>query len=191
MLDKLYDGLSTFYQDTPLVFGDGNRQAQLLLIGEAPGKDEIAQGRPFVGKAGKNLDGFLQVIGLARNDIYITNVCKFRPHKTSEKGRVSNRPPTKHEIAQATDFLLQEIGYIAPKIIVTLGNTPLRAVLGDFSANIGAYHGRETPVEVAGRAYALFALYHPASIIYNPPLKATYDQDLQQLAAYLANENKE
>ncbi|MEA5002463.1 MAG: uracil-DNA glycosylase [Christensenella sp.] len=190
MLDRLYHEIDTFYEDTPLVFGDGNRQAKLLLIGEAPGKDEVALGRPFVGKAGKNLDGFLQVIGLAREDIYITNVCKFRPHKISEKGRVSNRPPTKQEIAIAADFLLKEIGMIAPQTIVTLGNTPLRAVLGDFSANIGAYHGQAQPVHVKGQAYTLFALYHPASIIYNPPLKTTYEQDLGRLADYLSNTNK-
>jgi len=190
LLDKLYQEIGTFYPDTPLVFGDGNREARLLLIGEAPGKDEVATGRPFVGKAGKNLDGFLQAVGLAREDIYITNVCKFRPHKTSAKGTVSNRPPTRQEVENAAGFLLREIGILDPEVIVTLGNTPLRAVLGDFSAAIGAYHGQARPVKVAGRVYTLFALYHPASIIYNPPLKTTYAEDLEKLAAYLWNENK-
>ena len=190
MLNKLYQKIGAFYQDTPLVFGDGNEHASVLLIGEAPGKDEVLKGKPFVGKAGQNLDGFLQSAGLKREEIYITNVCKFRPYKISEKGMVSNRPPTKQEIIQAAGFLKEEIDIVAPRIIVTLGNTPLRAVLGDFAANIGAYHGQVQNLELDENRYTLFALYHPASIIYNPAVKETYEADLTALAVYLQNEKK-
>lgn len=182
MLNELYQRISRFYPEEKLVFCDGTVKNGLLLIGEAPGKDEVVQGRPFVGKAGKNLDEFLDVLGLLREEICITNVCKFRPTKISPKGSTSNRTPTRTEVMQALPFLQEEINLIAPQVIVTLGNTPLRAVLGDFSATIGEYHGKATKVDDRD----LFALYHPASIIYNRALKEVYYQDLQLLKDYLS-----
>ncbi len=188
-LSKLYQEITAFYPGTELVFGDGDAKASLLLIGEAPGRDEVEQKKPFVGKAGKNLNEFLDVLGLRREQIYITNVCKFRPFKVSAKGTVSNRPPTKQEVLQAQDFLHREIGEIAPRMIVTLGNTPLRAVRNDPAATIGAWHGRPEKVMVNARQYHLFALYHPASIIYNPSLKEVYRGDLCALAKCLQKES--
>ncbi len=185
-LEKLYQRIQEAYPGERLVFGDGDSGAPVLLIGEAPGRDEVSEGRPFVGKAGKNLDAFLAEIGLARADFYVTNVCKFRPTKTSAKNTVSNRPPTKKETAFAMPFLHEEIGLIAPKIIVTLGNTPLRAVAGD-SATIGALHGVLRETTVGGVGYHLFPLYHPASIIYNPSLKETYQRDLALFSACVEN----
>ena len=107
----------------------------------------------------------------------------------SAKGTVSNRPPTKQEVLQAQDFLHREIGEIAPRMIVTLGNTPLRAVRNDPAATIGAWHGRPEKVMVNARQYHLFALYHPASIIYNPSLKEVYRGDLCALAKWLQKES--
>ena len=86
-------------RESALVFGEGPQNPKLMLIGEAPGEQESLQGRPFVGKAGKNLDHFLELAGLAREEIYISNVVKIRPTKTGSTGRLSNRPPTKEEIA--------------------------------------------------------------------------------------------
>ena len=87
-------------EEKVLVFGEGrHQQPAIMLIGEAPGEQETLQGRPFVGKAGKNLDGFLDTVGLQREELYITNVVKIRPTKVSEKGRVSNRPPNREELA--------------------------------------------------------------------------------------------
>ena len=104
-LEKLKQECTKFFDELYrpdkkiLVFGEGNPNARLLLVGEAPGKQETLQRRPFVGQAGKNLDEFLQVVGLKREDLYITNVVKFRPFKLNEKtGRTSNRPPTREEI---------------------------------------------------------------------------------------------
>ncbi|HBU12617.1 MAG TPA: uracil-DNA glycosylase [Clostridiales bacterium] len=185
MLEALYDRMEKFY-DGELVLGEGPKNAAILLIGEAPGKDEVREKRPFCGKAGKNLDAFLQAIHMERQDIYITNVCKFRPFKVSEKGTVSNRPPKKCEVRQALPFLYEEIGLIAPRLIVTLGNTPLRACCGAFEKNIGEMHGRVVNVAIAEREYPLFALYHPASVIYNRSLNAVYEDDLRQLAQYVA-----
>lgn len=174
---------ATDLEQTALVFGEGNPSPRLMMIGEAPGADEVKQGRPFVGKAGKNLSAFLEVVGLERQEIYISNVVKLRPTKASPKtGKPVNRPPSQEEIAFFLPFLKEEIGLIAPSVVVTLGNVPLKAVTGDKAAVIGDYHGRPTPLE-DGRT--LFALYHPAAIIYNRGLSETYQADLLKLKAFL------
>ncbi len=185
MLDELCGRIKAFYKSENLVFGEGKKKAAIMLIGEAPGKDEVREKRPFCGKAGRNLDEFLYVLGLNRSDLYITNVCKFRPHKVSEKGTVSNRPPTRVEIEAALPFLCEEINAISPRIIVTLGNTPLRACFGDFKKSIGDVHGRMLDIRIGDREYHLFPLYHPASIIYNRALKTVYEEDLARLKKYV------
>ena len=171
------------YCGKTLVFGEGAEYPALMMIGEAPGGDEEKQGRPFVGKAGKNLSAFLEVVGLKREEIYISNVVKLRPTKTSPKtGKAVNRPPSSAEIAFFLPFLREEIEIVAPRVIVTLGNVPLKAVTGDPAASIGAYHGK--PMMLAdGRV--LFALYHPAAVIYNRGLQAVYDEDLLALRGFL------
>ena len=171
---------------TNVVFGDGSRTAEIMFVGEGPGAHEDEQGVPFVGKAGKNLSAFLEVVGLKREEIYISNVVKLRPTKESPKtGKAVNRPPSAEEIAFFLPFLQAEIQTIAPKVLVTLGNVPLKAVTGEKKAVIGDYHGR--PVALAdGRI--LFALYHPAAVIYNRALQAVYDADLLELKAFLQKE---
>jgi len=136
-----------------------------------------------VGTAGKNLDRFLAGIHFSREDIYITNAVKFRPTRISEKGSASNRPPTPQEIAEWRAFLMEEVEAVAPRVIVTLGNVPLKSVLNDMRATVGVFHGRVEPLADSGRY--LFALYHPASIIYKKELAATYEQDLLKLAAFV------
>ena len=174
------------YQTKTIVFGEGAENPALMLIGEAPGGDEEKQGRPFVGKAGKNLSAFLEVVGLKREEIYISNVVKLRPTKESPKtGKAVNRPPSAEEIAFFLPYLLEEIQVISPKVVVTLGNVPLKAVTGERKAVIGDYHGKPTPL-ADGRT--LFALYHPAAVIYNRALQATYDEDLLALKAFLQKE---
>ncbi|MEA4853846.1 MAG: uracil-DNA glycosylase [Christensenella sp.] len=185
MVDEIYRQMYREYRGVPLVFGDGNKNGRVLLLGEAPGADEVARQRPFVGKAGSNLKAFLSALDFCRDEIYVTNVCKFRPFRVSEKGTVSNRTPTKKEVTEALPWLMKEIAAIRPEVLVTLGNTPLRAVTGDFSATIGTFHGKETKIVLEDRAYSLFALYHPASIIYNPALGAVYARDIEGLAEFL------
>ncbi len=177
-------------EEKPIVLGEGNTDhPPVMLIGEAPGEQESLQGRPFVGKAGKNLNGFLRVLELNREDIYISNVVKIRPTKVSDKGRVSNRPPNKEELALFTPYLMEEILLIKPQMIVTLGNFALKALCGP-KAIIGDMHGAETRVTVKhekqAAEFAVFPLYHPASIIYNRSLQEVYDGDLQTLKAVLA-----
>ncbi|WP_304509606.1 uracil-DNA glycosylase [Anaerotignum sp.] len=171
------------FDQKKLVFGEGAATPLLMMIGEAPGGEEEKQGRPFVGKAGKNLSSFLEVIGLKREEIYISNVVKLRPTKASPKtGKAVNRPPSKEEIAFFLPFLEEEILIISPKVIVTLGNVPLKAVSGDKSITIGDVHGRPYPL-TAERV--LFPLYHPAAVIYNRALSEVYQEDLRKLKEFL------
>lgn len=182
-----FDELNTGGQ-RPLVFGEGPvDHPVLMLIGEAPGEQEALQGRPFVGKAGKNLDAFLDAVKLKREEIYISNVVKVRPSKISAAGRVVNRPPSKEEKALFTPWLMREIAIVQPDALVTLGNVALQAFIDDV---IGNRHGRWSraviqPTDAQAFTLPLFALYHPASVIYNGSLKATYAADLQRLAETL------
>ena len=164
-------------RENALVFGEGPQNPKLMLIGEAPGEQESLMGRPFVGKAGKNLDHFLELAGLAREEIYISNVVKIRPTKTGSTGRLSNRPPTKEEIAFFRPWLMAEIARVNPGVIATLGNVPLRALTGDKST-IGDMHGAW---HTAVNGLPLFALYHPAAIIYRRELLSVYEQDVCSL----------
>ena len=173
-------------RENALVFGEGPQKPKLMLIGEAPGEQETLQGRPFVGKAGQNLDHFLALAGLRREEIYISNAVKLRPTKTGKTGRLSNRPPTKDEIALFRPWLLREIDLGAPQVIATLGNVPLFAVTGDKRLTIGEAHGRAMEAGETGRL--LFALYHPASLIYNRALEPVYEQDVRALAAWIARD---
>ena len=187
MLKKLYDKMKIEsqkkFEDRKIVFGEGfSDKPQIMLIGEAPGANEEKEGRPFVGSAGKNLNEFLELINLKRENIYISNVVKLRPFKLSEKtNKPVNRPPNKEELDFFIPYLLKEIEIISPQIVVTLGNTSLRAVY-EAKASIGDVHGQLIDME----NYKLFPLYHPASIIYNRSLKDTYTNDVLELAKVIS-----
>jgi uracil-DNA glycosylase family 4 len=197
-LERLYRECADRFANPPgaetprrLVFGDGNAQKPpLMLIGEAPGEQEALQGRPFVGKAGKNLTEFLAVLGLNREEIYISNVVKYRPTRVSAAGRTVNRPPTRTEIGLFSPYLYREVAVVAPGALVTLGNV----ALGAFAPGrtIGDCHGQwqtvtVTPETGAAISIPLFALYHPASIIYNRALASVYHEDLLKLKTALAD----
>lgn len=171
-----------------LVFGEGNPDTPLVLVGEAPGQQEVVQQRPFVGQAGQNLNEFLNILGIRREDIYITNAVKFRPTKVDQaSGRISNRPPNKEEIELCRGVLYRELIIIRPVLVVSLGNVPLRVLVDDNKISVGKVHG--TPIDITvgqGRiGMTLFPLYHPASIIYRPQLKEVYLEDVRKLRLYL------
>lgn len=163
-----------------LVHGEGKLSARVMLIGEAPGEQETLQGRPFVGKAGKNLDEFLALAEIDRSQLYVSNVVKFRPTRISDAGRVVNRPPTREEINLFLPWLRREMELVHPQVVVTLGNVPLRA-LTDFRAVIGEKHGQMIDAE----GFQLYPMYHPASLIYNRALRPVYEEDIRKLAAWL------
>lgn len=181
---EMEEKASEVFPGRKIVFGDGKINADILLVGEAPGGEEEKQGKPFVGSAGKNLNRFLELIELERDKIYITNVVKLRPFRLSPKtNKPVNRTPNKEEIDFFKDYLYREIEAVNPGIIVTLGNTALRAVFRDVNASIGDYHGKIC--EVFG--VKVFPLYHPASIIYNRELEKVYLEDLKILKSILHN----
>ena len=181
-LATLYDEYAGRFAGNEFVFGCGSPEPKLLLVGEAPGKEEVRLSRPFSGAAGKHLDEFLSLAGIERNAIYITNAIKYRLSKANPKtGRLSNRPAAKEEILSSRAYLLKEIEIICPTYIVTLGNVPLRSVTGDLSMNIGDRHGELLRSKTGEREFLLFPLYHPASVIYNRSLKLTCEADILKL----------
>lgn len=185
--NELKHYIDEFYQQvTPLVYGSGAPDSKLVLIGEAPGKNEVLQGKPFVGQAGKNLDQFIDILGIEKADLYITNVVKMRPYKVNEEtGRESNRTPTKKEVGIFSSFLMRELEIVKPMLIVTLGNIALKCITQDEASSIGKLHGEPVQVALGREHFQLFPLYHPASIIYKADLKDTYLQDLHKLKDYL------
>lgn len=162
------------------VFGEGPLHPAAMLIGEAPGAEETEAGRPFVGRAGKNLSAFLESVGLKREELFVTNAVKYRPYRIGKSGRKANRPPKRKELEEGRVLLFEEISIVQPALIVTLGNSPLWALTGENA--VGTLHGTVTECK-AGK---LFSLYHPASLIYNRALAPVYQKDMEVLAALLA-----
>jgi DNA polymerase len=157
---------------TRAVPGDGSANARILLIGEAPGKNEDLQGVPFVGAAGKFLDEMLASIGLSRRDIYITNIVKYRPPE--------NRDPLPQEIDDCSEWLHEQIGIIDPSLIVTLGRHAMNHFFPDkkiTDAHGNAYR-REFPV---GRSQVFYTLYHPAAALYNGSMRDTLKKDFLRI----------
>lgn len=188
-LERLYRRYSGEFSDREVVPGDGNADTELLLIGEAPGRDEVRLLKPFVGMAGKNLEEFLGLLGVDRASIYITNAVKYRLSAVNPRtGRVVNRPATRLDITASRAYLINEINIIGPKYIVTLGNVPLKAVTGDFTSGIGKMHGCMWVLRLQEEEHLLYPLYHPASILYNGKLKKAYTEDIKRLRSILSGE---
>ena len=167
------------------VFGEGRPGAAIVLIGEAPGAEETKLGHPFVGKAGKQLDALFCRFGVMREDAFITNVVKYRPFVRSEK-TTKNRTPQPAEVKASLPLLKTEILHLSPKLILTLGNTPLKAVFalaGQKPPVIGSAHGQQHAIVIDGVSFIVIPLYHPASGIYNRSLVEVMEQD----AAYVGS----
>lgn len=162
---------------TTIVFGDGNPKADLVFVGEGPGRDEDIQGLPFVGRAGKLLTQMIEAMGLQRKDVYICNVVKCRPPE--------NRTPEKDEVAVCSPYLLRQIEAINPKVIVCLGSVASQTML---ETNRGITHYRGEWLEFRGRK--LLATYHPAYLLRNPSAKGEVWKDLQKVMAVLGLQAK-
>ena len=153
-----------------LVFADGNAQAKIMLIGEAPGRDEDKAGLPFVGKAGQLLDQMLACVGLDRTSVYITNILPWRPP--------GNRTPTSEEIAMMRPFLEKHIEIVAPDIIVAVGGTSAKALL-DTTTGIMRLRGKITDYQTAsGNKIPLLPCLHPAYLLRSPQHKKMAFTDL-------------
>ena len=160
---------------TQLVFGVGNPAAEIVFIGEAPGRNEDLKGEPFVGAAGKLLDEMLGMIELKRDDIYITNIVKYRPP--------NNRDPLPDEKVAFLPYLQTQLAVIKPKLVVTLGRHSLNCFLPDLS--ISQVHGQ--PKRYHGQVY--LPLFHPAAALYNGAMKQTLIDDFAKIPSILEKIN--
>jgi uracil-DNA glycosylase family 4 len=177
---------------TQLVFGDGNPDADILFIGEAPGKNEDQQGKPFVGAAGKFLNEMLQMVDLKREDVYITNIVKYRPP--------NNRDPLPDEKAAFLPYLQAQLEVIQPKVVVTLGRHSMNCFLPDLQ--ISKIHGEPkririnmrnqaerikegetgvSPESSHGMAIVIMPLFHPAAALYNGGMRQTLIDDFAKI----------
>ena len=150
-----------------LVMGDGSVDADIMFIGEAPGKKEDETGLPFVGAAGKFLDQMLEAAGMHRKDVFITSIVKYRPPK--------NRDPTPAEKAAFLPYLLRQIAIIQPKVIAPLGRHGMEFFLPGIK--IGDIHGQPQHMTLDGREVVIMPLFHPAAALYNGKLRQTLIDD--------------
>jgi DNA polymerase len=150
-----------------LVMGDGNLDAEIVFIGEAPGKNEDEQGLPFVGAAGKFLNEMLGAAGLVRSDVYITNIVKYRPP--------NNRDPLPDEKRDFWPYLVRQLDVIAPKVVVTLGRHSMEYFLPD--AKISQVHGEAKRITFGDKKLVIVPLYHPAAALYNGSMRQTLIDD--------------
>jgi DNA polymerase len=146
--------------------------SRIIFVGEAPGEQEDAQGRPFVGAAGKLLTELLASVGLRREDVYITNIVKCRPP--------GNRPPRKDETKSCKPYLDRQISLINPRIICPMGNSAIHSLM-DSDKSVTDLHGR--PVEIGQVTF--FPMYHPAAALYTFQLRKVMEEDFKQLQRLL------
>ena len=163
-------------QATQLVMGDGRPNADIVFIGEAPGKKEDLDGVPFVGASGKFLNEMLEAAGMSRPDVYITNIVKYRPP--------GNRDPTPAEKAAFLPYLLRQLAIISPRVVVTLGRHSMEYFLP--GAKIGEIHGQVQQVTVDGLSLTVVPLYHPAAALYNGSLRQTLVDDFVRVVGEIA-----
>lgn len=154
-----------------LVMGDGNIDAEIVLIGEAPGKNEDEQGLPFVGAAGKFLNSMLDSAGLKRSDVYITNIVKYRPP--------NNRDPLPEEKKSFWPYLVRQLDAIQPEIVVTLGRHSMEYFLPD--RKISEIYGQPKRIAFGDYKLVVVPLYHPAAALYNGSMRATLTDDFKKL----------
>lgn len=160
---------------TQLVFGSGNADADIVFIGEAPGKKEDLKGLPFIGSSGKLLDELLASINLERTDVYITNIVKYRPP--------NNRDPLPAEKQEFLPFLHEQLRIINPKIVVTLGRHSTNCFFPDLQ--ISEVHGQIQHLHKDIASWDILPLYHPAAALYNRKLRQTLTDDFNQIPTIL------
>lgn len=180
-LYKLKKKLLKFNKNFPkknLVFADGNKNSQVMIIGEAPGKTEDKLKKPFVGRAGKLLDELLNHINLDRTNAYITNVLNYRPDK--------NRKPTPKEINQFKKLLFKHIEIISPKCILLLGATAAAAVLNHIGP-LSEVRGKWKSIKIVNSYFNILTTFHPAFLLRQPARKKSTLEDLQEFKRKLSS----
>jgi uracil-DNA glycosylase len=176
LLEK-FDGCALKFTATRLVFADGNPQARVMFVGEAPGRDEDIEGLPFVGRSGKLLDRMIAAIGLDRSSAYIANVIPWRPP--------GNRTPTPQETQICLPFIQRQIELVNPDVLVTLGNPSTQTLLSTRDG-IMKTRGRWFDYDTGTRVIRAIATFHPAYLLRSPSYKRMSWQDLRAVAKALA-----
>jgi uracil-DNA glycosylase len=174
-----FDGCALKRTATNLVFADGNPEARVMFIGEAPGEEEDRQGKPFVGQSGHLLDRMLSFIGLTRESYYITNILPWRPP--------GNRTPQDAEIAACLPFCLRHIELVKPRFVVALGGTAAKSLLGR-PEGITRLRGKWFPLPQGGRTTEIMPTYHPAYLLRNNEMKKFAWKDVLTLKTRLGEE---
>jgi uracil-DNA glycosylase len=164
---------------TQVVFGQGNPDAELALVGEAPGFHEDREGVPFAGRAGELLERLLSGIGIALDDVYLATVLKCRPP--------GNRDPLPEETAACEPYLYSQLELVRPRVVASLGSFAT-ALLSGRALGITRVHGQEQQVTLGGRTVILYPLYHPAAALYTPSMLDVLVQDVSRLPALLASD---
>jgi uracil-DNA glycosylase family 4 len=175
LLEK-FDGCALKFTATRLVFADGNPQARIMFVGEAPGRDEDIEGLPFVGRSGKLLDRMIAAIGLDRSSAYIANVIPWRPP--------GNRTPTPQETQICLPFIQRQIELVNPDVLVTLGNPSTQTLLSTREG-IMRTRGKWFEYDTGTRAIRALATFHPAYLLRSPSYKRMAWQDLRSIAKML------
>jgi DNA polymerase len=171
-----FDGCALKHTATRLVFADGNPQARIMFVGEAPGRDEDIEGLPFVGRSGKLLDRMIAAIGLDRSKAYIANVIPWRPP--------GNRTPTPQETQICLPFIQRQIELVNPDVLVTLGNPSTQTLL-QTREGIMKTRGRWFDYDTGTRTIRAIATFHPAYLLRSPSYKRMSWQDLRAIAKAL------
>ncbi len=171
-LSKLKNTMLKFNKNFPgknLVFSDGNKDAKVMIVGEAPGRTEDKLQKPFVGRAGKLLDGLLESINLNRSKVYITNVVNYRPDK--------NRKPTTEEINEFKKLLFKHIEIISPKCILLLGATAALAVLNHIGP-LSVVRGKWKNIKIINSYFDILTTFHPAFLLRQPKKNIIFIKDI-------------
>ncbi len=160
---------------TQIVFGDGNPNSKLFFLGEAPGRFEDLEGKPFVGQSGKLLDRLLQQVGLTKKDVYITSLVFYRPP--------GNRTPTLKEFLAFDEFIDKQIAVVDPKVIVSLGRFSLQKFIP--GVKISQLHGQIQDINWRGKKIKLLPLYHPAAALRSPLVMELLKADFKKIKQLL------
>ena len=206
---KSFEDINTFYREKlerevsedlklyartgPLqfVYGSGPERADAVLIGEAPGKEEVRLGKPFVGKAGAILNEILAATGIKRESLYITNAVKYRLARPGKRpGTYANRPASPREIQLSLPWLREELIFLRPRLILTLGSVPLKALcfIGNCGIlELGTCHGKAIEIRIEETPFLSVPLYHPASQIYNPGHRTVFEEDFKAVRGLCGN----
>ena len=179
-LKYIFDAIKRAYPAKKLVFNDGSPESPVMIIGEAPGKDEEIQGKPFVGRGGKLLNSTLETLGWKRSDFYVTNIVKYRPQ--DELG--GTLTPVPEEIEKFRPAVEKEIEIVNPKLIVILGRIAM-AGLG-LEGSMAANHGKVIEKKIGAADRKILIVYHPAAILRNINWEPIFREDLAKIRS-LAN----